>query len=810
VRPRALQTPLEFASIRNTTDAGRDRRFRLDRPQEDPSVMRTLTSAWWAPIAAAAIVLATPAAFAQRRVPVNVDSVPQGATVRLDSDSAAPIGTTPLHRTRIPAGAHTLYITHDGFLPGRLDITVGRRNETFTSTLIQGGSIYVSADIDGAQILMDGNPVGTTPGRINNVQPGQHMIELRQQGMDPHRESVTVGAGAVASVNATLRPPAPQAPPTGTVRVIVTNPNGALPGDLAVTFDGSPMTGTPPSTDQAGPGTHIVQVSAANFRTIRREVQVVAGQTYALAVDLDAIAQTPTGGTVRVIVPTHGAQVYLDGELLAGSPPARDNVPAGTHALRITATGRQDVLREIQVAAGQVDVEQVPDLAAASQAGRINVHSATPGAQVFIDGRSMGPSPYQRDDMPAGNYHIVVRAQGFDDGTAQCTVAANTPCDIDVPLTHSLGHGTIHVELNRAIPSAVAIMDGQTVGNIGAGMDIPNVTAQTHEVRVHADGFDDFVQTITLAPNQTLPIMAQMHRLRRGPTGAELAQRRSAISTWGANPLSRGDIALDVFLSYGSYPLEARFTTGIVGNGLFGLDAGVGLRTMGFFHEVEARIRPGLRFLDGLLAVGLDVRGFLGLSNAGTGNYGACGYGVFSIHSLAPPPDEGGDDDESGQRERSNQAGSFAFSAHFGFEAFNDGLKGLIWRGNNEPGTGARFSACNPQPMAMMGATMAPNLDPPTTSTGCTNLTTMSTTSATPDIVVNTGTELLVRPIGGLALEVGLGRHLNLVAAIDRIFGGTSEYLGMSNFPNARAIYQGFWFGTDSFTYIHAGITYKF
>ena len=52
-----------------------------------------------------------------------------------------------------------------------------------------------------ACFFLDGNAVGTTPGRINNVQPGQHVIEIRQQGMTPFRDTVTVGPGAVASVN---------------------------------------------------------------------------------------------------------------------------------------------------------------------------------------------------------------------------------------------------------------------------------------------------------------------------------------------------------------------------------------------------------------------------------------------------------------------------------------------------------------------------------------------------------------------------------------------------------------------------------
>ncbi|MEI8255215.1 MAG: PEGA domain-containing protein, partial [Deltaproteobacteria bacterium] len=288
--------------------------------------MVVLTRGFLATMVATLALMLPVTALAQTRT-VDIDSVPQGTTVRLDSESANPLGTTPLRRVRIPRGQHTLFFTRDGFIPGSTQINVTRSRETFTATLVQGGSIYVSADVDGAQVFLDGNAVGTTPGRINNVQPGQHVVEIRQTGMQTFRDTVTVGAGAVASVNASLRPPAPVAPPTGIVRVIVTNPNGPVPADMQVTYDGSPMPGSPPSAETAQPGQHIVQVTATGFRTVRREVSVTAGQTFALAVDLEAIQTAPTGGSVRVIVPTAGTQVFLDGELIqaaSGAPASRD------------------------------------------------------------------------------------------------------------------------------------------------------------------------------------------------------------------------------------------------------------------------------------------------------------------------------------------------------------------------------------------------------------------------------------------------------------------------------------------------------
>jgi hypothetical protein len=765
-------------------------------------------SFWIAVVAALALTLPT-TAFAQATRTVDINSVPQGATVRLDSESANPLGTTPLRRVRIRSGSHTLFFTRDGFIPGSIQINVTRSRETFSATLVQGGSIYVSADVDGAQVFLDGNAVGTTPGRINNVQPGQHVVEIRQTGMQTFRDTVTVGAGAVASVNATLRPPPPQTPPTGVVRVIVSNPNGPVPADLQVTFDGAPMTGQPPSNEAAPPGQHIVQISANGFRSIRREVNVTAGQTYALAVDLDPIQTAPTGGSVRVIVPTAGAQVFLDGELMnatAGAPAARENVPPGQHSLRITAPGRQTVTRDITVTAGQTTAIEIPDLTAVAQVGRLTVRSPTPNVTVFIDGRNMGPSPYSRDDMPAGQYNITLRAQGFDDRNETCTVSTTQACDVNVPLSRSIGRATLHVELSRPVPGAVVLIDNNAIGEIGAGRDIPNVSAENHEIRVRAEGYNDYVESVTFQENEQHRTLVTLRRSRRGPSGAELAVRRAAISTWGASPLARGDFALDLYGSYGDYVAGLRGTTGLLAFGAGAIDAGFGVRTMGSLWELEVRARAAYRLADGLFGLGAEISPFAGLGFAGTSTFGVRGFALASIHTLGPSEDsepESGDD----PNERSNRLGSFAFSVGFGFEAMSDGLSGLVryWGDPNtmRPTTQPNFAACDAPAMGMMGQPDPCHLNP-----GMGMATSMTRTNG--DVVLTGGSQGLVRALFRASIEFGLGRHVNLFVVLERVIANNADL------QIQRAYYEQFWnfIGhegrNDSLTYVHLGLTYKF
>jgi hypothetical protein len=749
-------------------------------------------------------LIAPNTALAQRTYPVNVESTPAGAAVRLDVENSTPIGTTPLRAVRLPAGAHTLFFTRDGFVSARMDISVRRSRETFTTSMTQAGAIYVASDTDGAAIRMDGTNVGTTPGRINNVPPGAHIIEIVAEGMQPFRDTVQVGAGAVATVNATLRP---RQAPTGIVRVIVTNPGGPNPGDLQVLFDGVPMTGVPPSVDAALPGQHIVQVNAGGFRTVRRQVEVSAGQVSALAIDLERAEVVPTGGTVRVIVTgIEGATVTLDGEVLSGTPPQRENVPAGSHILRVTAAGRTDFSETLNVTVGQQSTREVTEqnMPVRAITGRLAINCGTPDAHVFVDGRDMGTSPFVQAAQPAGTYTITIRAAGFDEFTQRCTVSASQACEVNATLTRTVGRGTLHVELARAATGAMVSIDGRDPVEVGAGRDIPDVAAGTREVRVQAPGFEDYVVTVTVRENAAERVVAQLRRRRNGPNGVTLRERRTAISTMGASPLYAGDVAVDVGAAYGEYPLFARGTVGLMQSPDFGIDAGLLVRSMGWMWEFELRGRGGLRLLNGLLNVGaeLNLRGGLGFKGQNT--LGLSTFAVVSLQSLAPTADEDSND-YGDERERGNRAGTFSFSLRMGLDASGDNLTGMLYQGAQE--RLPRFDGCNnyiPTMGAQINNPCNLTLMNGVLQTDTQNMANMGLMpSSGMDVNVTAGRQGLVRAVAGLNFEVGLSRHWNLFVAVDRVLTSSDQ-------PFRRALYQGFWFNTDSFTYIRLGATYKF
>lgn len=738
-------------------------------------------------VSAVAVCVAASPAWAQPRRTINIQSTPPGATVRVDTATAPPLGQTPLPRASVTQGPHRLFFDLPGYVQGTLDVTVAARNtRPFTIALVQGGNIYVAADVDGAPIFLDGTQMGTTPGRLNNVPPGAHIVELRMEGREPVRETVNVTSGTLATVNVTLRP---RVAPTGTVRVVVSNPNGPVPADLQVTLDGAPMTGTPPSSDAVQPGTHIVQVSASGFRSTRREVTVVAGQAQAIAIDLDPAAATT--GSLRLIVPTAGAQAFLDGEALslAGGRVDQASVPVGQHTVRITAPGRDPVVREVAIVAGQQRVLELADtdLPAATARGRVQVTSAVPEAEIFLNSQPVGRGSFTRDNQPDGPVVVLVRAAGYAEFSQTCNVSAASPCIITAQLTRAAQVGTIHVTAPGLANAQVFLGADTNPRPLG---DIGNVPVGPTRLTVRADGYEPWVREITVREGDNPEPIAVVPR-RIGPSEVDVARRRAGISTFGAAPLQRGDGAFDAILSYGGMPLELRATMGFVPHnafpsfGNFAIDGGLAIRTRFDWYEFELRSRAGWRFANDLIALGGELRAYGAIGFQSSRGFGMVLQGNISFHF-----NMGSDRQTANGQEPVGGVGAFTISINGGAEFNLDNPGGLNPRLSNATGN---FTLCDNRRLSGGVVDNGASVD------GACD-------------VANSA-----RGFAGLVAELGLFRHVSFVAGATLYLPFPEEIQdpGMGGPVNVgsnvsrRVLTTSFWDSALPLN-LRLGITYKF
>jgi hypothetical protein len=128
-------------------------------------------------------------------------------------------------------------------------------------------------------------------------------------------------------------------------------------------------------------------------------------------------ADQPSGAIYVSTLPT-GANVWVDGTYVGGTPVLVDALPPGRHALTITKSGWVVQEVDVSVTAGSVQMSSTrlvaaPQTAGASENGSIVVRDVPPGSSLYLDGAPLGSAPGRPVDLPAGPHRItLVTARG--------------------------------------------------------------------------------------------------------------------------------------------------------------------------------------------------------------------------------------------------------------------------------------------------------------------------------------------------------------------------------------------------------------
>ncbi len=541
-----------------------------------------------------ACLAAPTTATAQRGIPINIESVPPGATVYLDSTTSPPLGMTPLHNVRVPSGDHTFIFQLTNHEEARLSVSVRRRRETFRAVLRALATVEVSAGNEGARgghVSVDGRPVGdlgVTPIRVTDLQPGRHQVRVEREGYQTFEQWVEVGGGQLVRIAALLER---RAPDTG--QILVSGPPGA-----PIFVDGQPAGTTPTVVEGVAVGPHTVEIRAPGQQPYSQQVTILAGQRATVTMP------TAGGSVLRVIATAPNAVISIDGEVIGPSPAVREGLAAGEHIVEARAEGYEPARQTVQVEAGQQRVVSLDLAPVQGEPGRIVVQSNVDSAVVLIDNEERGSAPVVYTPEP-GPHAVVVRAEGYQEYSTTCTIAPGQNCEVNAVLVPQ--QVRVRVAVQPGIRDAQLLVDGEPAGPVPFDGTLP---AGSHVLTVSAPGYEDFRQQVLLTPSSEVrPFDITLPEIQNGMTSEErqalqerIERERAAAVTHSAAPLPVNQASIDFSLGW-PYTAELRLNVGI----LDFLDAGFAVRTFGRLTEFEGRVRAGYRPLQ-QLAVGGQIR----------------------------------------------------------------------------------------------------------------------------------------------------------------------------------------------------------
>jgi len=237
-----------------------------------------------------------------------ISSTPGGAMVFIDN---AVKGITPVTLTDTAIGSHLLLLRKEGYddytrnfiiepaTPASIGATLIKSvPEPTTLPTSPYGSIAVTSYPPGAAVFIDGRQRGTAPIIVPDVLTGNHEITLSLKGYDEWYQTVSVGSGQMAAINAELDATKEI---TGSLAVI-TDPVGA-----EIYIDGNFKGVSPVTITGISTGTHAVLLTLQEYADTTSNISITAGQTQKYSTGLQkvykpsAIDLLLAGGTIVLI-----------------------------------------------------------------------------------------------------------------------------------------------------------------------------------------------------------------------------------------------------------------------------------------------------------------------------------------------------------------------------------------------------------------------------------------------------------------------------------------------------------------------------
>lgn len=271
-------------------------------------------------------------AFEFTRLPglVTLTTSPAAAAeVTLDG---APLGTTPLEGVEITPGVHRIELAAPRFLAEAREIEVegGGVAQSLDVVLTPSWApIRVATEPAGAQVLVDGAAVATTPATLE-VDAGERQIEVRLPGYNAWSSALTVNANQPQEL-----PLVTLVEADGQIELV------SSPSEASVAVDGR-FLGRTPVTLRLRPGReHRVTLSKPGFEQATRALSVEADSGRRVSVEL-----VPQFGEVEIESDPPNAEIWVNGKR-QGTTPAKLTLPAVSQAIEVRlagySTARSDV-----------------------------------------------------------------------------------------------------------------------------------------------------------------------------------------------------------------------------------------------------------------------------------------------------------------------------------------------------------------------------------------------------------------------------------------------------------------------------------
>jgi len=222
---------------------------------------------------------------------------------------------------------------------------------------------------------------------------------------------------------------------------------------------------------------------------------------------------TVKAGELEVKSKPSGAKVYMDGKEAGETPVILSGVVPGRHQIRVIKEGYDPF--EVMEVLGVERKEIIASLKKTVRGGDLAVHTAPPGATIYLEGKLVGTSPYDGKGLSPGTYRIRVIKEGFETWERVENVEAGKRVEVIAQLKVK----GADLEVRSEPPRATVYLDGKNMGE--TPVTLSGVRAGQYSIRVVKEGYHPYEERVELIGGDRKTVLASL-KTRLGVLGVIL------------------------------------------------------------------------------------------------------------------------------------------------------------------------------------------------------------------------------------------------------------------------------------------------
>ncbi|MFA7332743.1 MAG: PEGA domain-containing protein [Kiritimatiellia bacterium] len=225
---------------------------------------------------------------------------------------------------------------------------------------------------------------------------------------------------------------------------------------------------------------------------------VAAGSLTLLTITLAAVLMLPAcrleratvrGGQLYVTSTPADATLICDGVNIGQTPATVMNMAAGAHLLILRKGGYREVRKTVEL---QSSERQSVDLKLEPLTGLLLILSKPAGADIDMDGVSVGKTPLCLHDAAFGRHRITISAPGHLPRIVTVDVADQVPQKIEINLMSD----SARLMVETAPTGAVVTLDGAVIGK--TPQDLTAIASGKHTVELVLPGYSPFKKELSV------------------------------------------------------------------------------------------------------------------------------------------------------------------------------------------------------------------------------------------------------------------------------------------------------------------------